>query len=70
MSVIQPAEKQELAKLKAALSDRLTPTRDGNGFRKLLVVTSQAGEACFQNPSPAAWLLDFVLPITMSIASI
>ena len=45
LSIIKPEEKQELVQLKAALSDRLTPTRDNNGFRKLLVVLSRAGKA-------------------------
>ena len=44
LSIIKPDEKQELARLKAALSDRLMPTRDNNGFRKLLVVLSRAGK--------------------------
>ena len=42
LSIIKPEEKQELARLKATLSDRLAPTRDNNGFRKLLVVLSRA----------------------------
>ena len=49
LSIIQPEEKIELAKLKAALSDRLTPTRDGNGFRKLVVVSSRGGERHHQH---------------------
>lgn len=44
LSIIKPEEKQELARLKATLSDRLAPTRDNNGFRKLLVVLSRAGK--------------------------
>ena len=44
LSIIKPEEKQELARLKATLSDRLTPTRDNNGFRKLIVVLSRAGK--------------------------
>ncbi|KAL3141461.1 hypothetical protein ABBQ32_005026 [Trebouxia sp. C0010 RCD-2024] len=44
LSIIRSEEKQELARLKATLSDRLAPTRDNNGFRKLLVVLSRAGK--------------------------
>ena len=47
INVIKPEEKLELARLKASLSDRLTPTRDTNGFRKLLVVLSRAGKLTF-----------------------
>ncbi len=44
LSVIKPEEKLELARLKASLSDRLTPTRDTNGFRKLLVLLTRTGK--------------------------
>lgn len=44
LSIIKPEEKQELARLKASLSDKLASTRDNNGFRKLLVVLSRAGK--------------------------
>lgn len=44
LNVIKPEEKAQLARLKASLSDRLMPTRDTNGFRKLLVVLSRAGK--------------------------
>ncbi|KAA6420005.1 MAG: ER membrane complex subunit 1-like [Trebouxia sp. A1-2] len=44
LNVIKPEEKLQLARLKASLSDRLTPTRDTNGFRKLLVLLSKSGK--------------------------
>ncbi|KAL0052366.1 hypothetical protein WJX82_000955 [Trebouxia sp. C0006] len=44
LNVIKPEEKLQLARLKASLSDRLTPTRDTNGFRKLLVLLSRSGK--------------------------
>ena len=43
LNVIKPEEKLQLARLKASLSDRLIPTRDTNGFRKLLVLLSRSG---------------------------
>ena len=44
LGMIKPEEKQQLARLKASLSDRLIPTRDINGFRKLLVLLSRTGQ--------------------------
>lgn len=38
-----PADAAELTSLRALLSDRNTPTRDVNGFRKLLLLTTQPG---------------------------
>jgi hypothetical protein len=50
LNVLKPEEKLQLARLKASLSDRLTPTRDTNGFRKLLVLLSRSG-MCFLGKS-------------------
>ncbi|KAK9811605.1 hypothetical protein WJX72_006834 [[Myrmecia] bisecta] len=39
-----PEEKALLSQLQTAFSDRLRPNRDPNGFRKMLVVLTQAGK--------------------------
>ena len=64
LSVIKPEEKRELARLKAALSDRLTPTRDNNGFRKLLVVLSRAGE----HPNLRCMVICYCYPVAHEIS--
>lgn len=38
-----PGDAAELTDLRALLSDRNTPTRDVNGFRRMLLLTTQPG---------------------------
>lgn len=40
-----PAEAAELLELRGLLSDKNTPTRDVNGFRKLLLALTGTGDA-------------------------
>lgn len=43
-SIATTEDVHRLSHLKAALSDRLKPTRDPNGFRKLVVALTAAGK--------------------------
>lgn len=57
LNVIKPEEKLQLARLKASLSDRLTPTRDTNGFRKLLVLLSKSGMCIYREAATCLSIL-------------
>ena len=49
-SIATTEDVHQLSHLKAALSDRLKPTRDPNGFRKLVVALTAAGKQVCAKP--------------------
>ena len=49
-SIATADDVHQLSHLKAALSDRLKPTRDPNGFRKLVVALTAAGKQACAEP--------------------
>ena len=49
-SIATTEDVHQLSHLKAALSDRLKPTRDPNGFRKLVVALTAAGKQSCGEP--------------------